>query len=239
VEDFSSLRLVVAGAEPVKVETRRAWRERFGAEIAEGYGMTEASPVVAVNSSIHGREGSVGRLLPGMRMRIEPVEGIADGGRLWLSGPNIMAGTMSAERPGIVQQVLDGWHDTGDIVSVDREGFITIRGRAKRFAKIGGEMISLAAVEALATEAWPQAQHAAVALPDQHRGERIVLVTTAADANSAALHHVAKAAGASELLLPAALVSVAEIPTLGAGKTDYGEVRKLATTRIGAEDAAA
>jgi acyl-[acyl-carrier-protein]-phospholipid O-acyltransferase / long-chain-fatty-acid--[acyl-carrier-protein] ligase len=144
--DFESLRLVVAGAETVKPETRRIWRERFGAEIVEGFGPTEAAPVVAVNTAIHGRDGTVGRLLPGLRMRIKPVEGIADGGRLSLAGPIIMMGYMTAEKPGVLQPLADGWHDTGDIVSFDREGFISIRGRAKRFAKIAGEMVSLGAV---------------------------------------------------------------------------------------------
>src|SRR5690606_8474699 len=125
-DDFSSLRLVVAGAEAVRPETRRIWRERFGASILEGFGLTEAAPVVAVNTAIHGRDGTVGRLLPGMRMRLEPVEGIADGGRLWVDGPNVMMGYMTADRPGVLQPLGDGWHDTGDIVSVDREGFITI-----------------------------------------------------------------------------------------------------------------
>jgi acyl-[acyl-carrier-protein]-phospholipid O-acyltransferase/long-chain-fatty-acid--[acyl-carrier-protein] ligase len=136
--DFSSLRFVVAGAEAVKPETRRVWRERFQTEIVEGYGLTEAAPVAAVNSAIHGREGTVGRLLPAMRMRLEPVEGIAEGGRLWITGPNLMMGYMTADRPGELQPVVESWHDTGDIVSVDREGFITISGRAKRFAKVAG-----------------------------------------------------------------------------------------------------
>ncbi len=147
--DFASLRLVVAGAEPVRSDTRRVWRERFGAEIVEGYGLTEAAPVVAVNTAAHGRDGSVGRLLPGMRMRLEPVEGIAEGGRLWVSGPNVMMGYMTADRPGVIQPLERPWHDTGDIVAVDREGFVFIRGRAKRFAKIAGEMVSLGAVEML------------------------------------------------------------------------------------------
>ena len=95
-DDFSSLRFAVAGAEAVKPETRKTWRERFGAEIVEGFGLTEAAPVVAVNTATHGRDGTVGRLLPGMRMRIEPVEGIAEGGRLWLSGRWKANGTIPA-----------------------------------------------------------------------------------------------------------------------------------------------
>ncbi|WP_421913733.1 AMP-binding protein [Mesorhizobium sp.] len=230
--DFSSLRFVVAGAEAVKPETRRVYRERFQAEIIEGFGLTEAAPVVAVNTAIHGRDGTVGRLLPAMRMKLEPVEGISDAGQLWLDGPNMMMGYMTADRPGELQP-LTGWHDTGDIVAVDREGFITIRGRAKRFAKIAGEMVSLGAVEMLVQSLWPEQRHAAVAVPDKRRGERIVLVTTAEDADPEELRRFGRQAGAAELMVPNDIVKVREIPVLGSGKTDYVSTRKLALDRLG------
>ncbi|ESW63345.1 AMP-binding protein [Mesorhizobium sp. C277A] len=230
--DFSSLRFVVAGAEAVKPETRRVYRERFDASIIEGFGLTEAAPVVAVNTAIHGRDGTVGRLLPAMRMKLEPVEGIEGAGRLWLDGPNLMMGYMTADRPGELQP-LDGWHDTGDIVSVDREGFITIRGRAKRFAKIAGEMVSLGAVEMLVQSLWPEERHAAVAVPDKRRGERIVLVTTADDADPEELRAFGKKAGAAELMVPNDIVKVGEIPVLGSGKTDYVSTRNLAIEKLG------
>lgn len=219
--DFSSVRMVVAGAEAVRAETRQVWRERFGVEIFEGYGMTEAAPVVAVNSSAHGREGTVGRLLPGMRMRLEPVEGISGGGRLWLAGPNIMLGYLTEEKPGELQRLEGEWHDTGDIVSVDREGFITIRGRARRFAKIAGEMVSLGAAEVLAQQAWPDDRHAALAIPDKRKGERIVLLTTRAQPERTELVRQAKKSGSGELVVPAEIFSVDAIPLLGSGKTDY------------------
>ncbi|RWM18171.1 MAG: 2-acyl-glycerophospho-ethanolamine acyltransferase [Mesorhizobium sp.] len=230
--DFSSLRFVVAGAEAVKPETRRTYRDRFQASIVEGFGLTEAAPVVAVNTSIHGRDGTVGRPLPAIRMKLEPVEGITEGGRLWLDGPNMMMGYMNAERPGELQP-LEGWHDTGDIVSIDREGFITIRGRAKRFAKIAGEMVSLGAVEMLVQSLWPEERHAAVAVPDKRRGERIVLVTTAEDASAEELRQFGKKAGAAELMVPNDIIKVEEIPVLGSGKTDYVSARKLAIDRLG------
>ncbi|WAX94442.1 AMP-binding protein [Aminobacter sp. NyZ550] len=230
--DFSSLRFVVAGAEPVRAETRRVWRSRFNAEIIEGFGLTEAAPVVAVNTATHGRDGTVGRLLPGMRMRLEEVEGVAEGGQLWLTGPNLMMGYMTSDRPGELQP-LDGWHDTGDIVSVDREGFITIKGRAKRFAKIAGEMVSLGAVEMLVQALWPEQRHAAVAVPDKRRGERIVLVTTAGNADAEALRLHGKQAGATELMVPHDIIKVHEIPVLGSGKTDYVAARRLALDQLG------
>ena len=157
--------------------------------------MTEASPVVAVNSATHGRDGTVGRLLPGMRMQIEPVEGIAEGGRLWVAGPNVMMGYMIADRPGELIPLENGWHDSGDVVAIDREGFIQIRGRTKRFAKIAGEMVSLGAVEMLVQSLWPEDHHAVVSVPDKRRGERIVLVTTAEEAEPNALRQFGKQVG--------------------------------------------
>ncbi|MFE0013913.1 AMP-binding protein [Mesorhizobium sp. NPDC059054] len=230
--DFSSLRFIVAGAEPVKPETRRIYRERFQAEIIEGFGLTEAAPVVAVNTAIHNREGTVGRLLPAIRMRLEPVEGTKDGGRLWLDGPNMMMGYITEDRPGELRP-LEGWHDTGDIVSVDRDGFIAIRGRAKRFAKVAGEMVSLGAVEMLVQSLWPEDHHAVVAVPDKRRGERIVLVTTADSAELEELRKLNKEKGAAELAMPQDIIKVAALPVLGSGKTDYVAARKLAMEQLG------
>ncbi|MGE0284439.1 MAG: AMP-binding protein, partial [Rhizobiaceae bacterium] len=237
-DDFASLRLVVAGAEPLKADTRRIWKERFGADIVEGFGMTEAAPVVAVNSATHGKHGSVGRLLPAMEARLEPVEGIDDGGRLWVKGPNVMMGYMTADRPGQLQPLADTWHDSGDIVAIDREGYLTIKGRAKRFAKIAGEMVSLGAVEILVQSLWPEERHAVVAIPDKRRGERIVLVTTEDEADASALRQHGKKSGIAELMLPSDIVMVPEIPVLGSGKTDYVSTQKLAMERLGQDKAA-
>ncbi|MDB5525538.1 MAG: 2-acyl-glycerophospho-ethanolamine acyltransferase [Rhizobium sp.] len=226
--DFDSVRMIVAGAEAVKPETRKIYSERFGARIVEGYGMTEASPVVAVNSSTFSKDGSVGRLLPGMEMRLEPVEGIEDGGRLFIAGPNIMQGYLLADQPGNPQPASGKWHDTGDIVAIDERGFITIRGRAKRFAKIAGEMISLGAVEIMVQQLWPEARHAAISVPDKRRGERIVLVTTQNPAQKQELIAYSKRYGASELMLPDDIIHVDAIPALGSGKTDYPGTTALA-----------
>ncbi|MEO3998668.1 AMP-binding protein [Mesorhizobium sp. CAU 1732] len=225
--DFSSVRLIVAGAEAVRADTRRAWRERFGADIVEGYGMTETSPVVAVNSATHGRHGTVGRLLPGIRARLEPVEGLEDTGRLSISGPNVMLGYRVQDRPREITAPAGGWHDSGDIAAFDKDGFLTIRGRAKRFAKIAGEMVSLGAVEMLAHALWPDDKHAAIALPDERKGERVVLITTA-EVDRGALRTFARKNGYSELALPAAIITVEDIPVLGTGKTDYFGVSRIA-----------
>ena len=223
--DLASVRYVIAGAERVKDETRRLW-DRTGTTILEGYGATECAPVIAVNLPDAHRPGTVGRILPGLEWRLDPVAGIEEGGRLFLRGPNVMRGYLDPQAPDGLAPPLGGWHDTGDIVSVD-DGFVTIRGRAKRFAKIGGEMVSLAAVEAMVQGLWPEASHVAVALPDARKGEQIVLVTDKAEADREALQAHARAHGVPELWLPRAVL-VAEIPVMGSGKIDYAAAVELA-----------
>src|SRR5260221_924163 len=180
--DFRSLRYIVAGAEPVKEVTRRTYMEKFGLRILEGYGVTETAPVLALNTPMFNKFGTVGRILPGMEARLEKVEGVEEGGRLFVRGPNVMLGYLKVENPGVLVAPEEGWHDTGDIVTVDSQGFVTIKGRAKRFAKIGGEMISLAAVEMIAADLWPNALSGIVAMPDARKGERLILVTQQKDA---------------------------------------------------------
>jgi len=229
--DFRSVRYVLAGAEPVKETTRRLWAEKFGLRILEGYGVTETAPALALNTPMFNRFGTVGRLLPGIEAKLDPVEGIEEGGRLYVRGPNVMLGYLKADQPGILVAPEEGWHDTGDIVTIDHEGFVTIKGRAKRFAKIGGEMISLAAVESLASELWPDAQSAVVAEPDPRRGERLVLVSEKEDATRSAFQAYAKARGASDLMAPAEVMVVDKLPVLGSGKADLVSVARLVMGR--------
>lgn len=219
--DFYSLRYIFAGAERVRDETRRTYAEKFGLRILEGYGATEAGPVIAVNTPMHFQAGSVGRLLPGIEARLETVPGIEDGGRLSIRGPNIMAGYLKADAPGLLQPPEGGWHDTGDIVTISDEGFVVIRGRAKRFAKIGGEMVSLPAVEGYAAKVWPGAEHAVVTRPDARKGEQLVLFTTAKDAGAAALQSWGKTNGVTELAVPRDIRILDALPVLGTGKLDY------------------
>jgi acyl-[acyl-carrier-protein]-phospholipid O-acyltransferase / long-chain-fatty-acid--[acyl-carrier-protein] ligase len=229
--DFRSLRYVLAGAEAVKETTRRTWSEKFGLRILEGYGVTETSPVLALNTPMFNRFGTVGRILPGMEARLDPVPGVDEGGRLSVRGPNVMMGYLRAENPGVLEAPDGGWHDTGDIVTIDAQGFVAIKGRAKRFAKIGGEMVSLAAVEALAADLWPAATSAVASLPDPKKGERLVLVTEQRDANRADFMSFAKAKGASELMLPAEVVVIDKVPILGSGKLDFAGVARLVQER--------
>jgi acyl-[acyl-carrier-protein]-phospholipid O-acyltransferase/long-chain-fatty-acid--[acyl-carrier-protein] ligase len=223
--DFYSVRYVFAGAEKLMAETRRVWSDKFGLRILEGYGVTETSPVLSVNTPMHFRAGSVGRLLPGIRYRLEPVEGIAEGGRLHVAGPNVMNGYLLAGRPGELAPPASvfgpGWHDTGDLVEVDAEGYVFIKGRVKRFAKIGGEMVSLTAVEELAGRLWPDNLHAAASLPDPQKGERIVLLTDFAGAERALLMEHLRKEGYGEIYLPKTVYAVEAMPILATGKIDY------------------
>ena len=226
--DFYSLRYIFAGAERVREETRRAYSEKFGLRIMEGYGATECPPVIAVNTPMHFQAGTVGRLLPAIEARLEEVPGIAGGGRLHIRGPNVMAGYFLASAPGKLQPPVDGWHDTGDIVTFDEAGFITIRGRAKRFAKIGGEMVSLPAVEGYAASVWPDADHAVVARPDAKKGEQLVLFTTMPTASPKALQEWARANGIAELMVPKEFRMLDALPVLGTGKLDYVTMNNMA-----------
>jgi acyl-[acyl-carrier-protein]-phospholipid O-acyltransferase/long-chain-fatty-acid--[acyl-carrier-protein] ligase len=237
--DFRSLRLVVSGAEPVRESTRQVYLEKFGLRILEGYGVTETSPVLAMNTPMFNKFGSVGRLLPGMTVRLEPVAGVEDGGRLYVKGPNVMLGYLRAERPGVLETPPEGWHDTGDIVSIDAEGFVTIKGRAKRFAKVGGEMVSLAAVELLAAELWPDNTSAVAAVPDARKGERLVLVTDKRGATRADFQAYARQRHASELMMPSEVIVLDKLPLLGSGKVDHLALQKFVSDQAGAKATAA
>ncbi len=223
---LDSLKYVVCGAEKVKEQTRKLLAPTK-TELLEGYGVTETAPVLAVNQPGANRAGTVGRLLPGIEARLEPVPGLSEGQRLFVRGPNIMAGYLLADRPGELVAPDDGWHDTGDIVTID-DGYITIRGRAKRFAKLGGEMVSLAAVESLAAGLWSDAQHVVLSLPDARKGEQLVLVTDKPEASKDALLAHARKEGFPELWVPKALLVVPSIPVLATGKVDLQATQEMA-----------
>ena len=227
-DELSKLRFAVCGAERVRDETRQLVRREFNVELLEGYGATEASPVIAVNQPGRNRHGTVGRPLPGMEVKFEPVDGIANGGRMLVRGPNVMEGYLSSDQPGVLKRLPDGWHDTGDVVSQDEDGCLTIRGRLKRFAKVGGEMVSLAVVENCASTLWRDHDHAAAVLPDKRKGEQIVLLTTHPQADRMDLIRWAQDHGVNELSVPRKVFHVPAIPVLGTGKMDIGAVQKLA-----------
>ncbi|MFC3051907.1 acyl-[ACP]--phospholipid O-acyltransferase [Kordiimonas pumila] len=226
--DFYSMRYVFAGAEKLKPETRRLYANKFGVRIFEGYGATETSPVLAVNTPMHIKQDTVGRLLPGIQYKLEPVPGIEEGGKLVVTGPNIMMGYLRVDKPGVLEKPEGGWYDTGDIVEIDTEGFVAIKGRAKRFAKVAGEMVSLTAVEGVVSDLWPDEAHAVVAVSDVKKGEQLVLLTTRKGAEGSEVSAKLQAEGMSGLMLPKYIKVVDEIPVLGTGKTDYVTAQLLA-----------
>lgn len=219
--DFYSVRYVFAGAEKLRDETRKIWMHKFGVRILEGYGATETAPVLAANTAMYNQIGTVGRLLPGIRYQLQPVEGVTDGFRFIVSGPNIMLGYLRTTNPGVLEPPPDGWYDTGDIVSIDDAGFITIKGRAKRFAKVGGEMVSLTAVENYINEIWPHIPAAVVAIPDVKKGEQIILVTPSNEITREAIVSHLRKQGISEINIPKKILLLDKLPVLGTGKTDY------------------
>jgi len=231
--DFYSMRYIFAGAERLKPETRHLWAEKFGVRVFEGYGATETAPVLAVNTPMHNKAGTVGQLLPKIDYKLEKVPGIEEGGRLIVRGPNVMKGYLKEGHPGELEAAEDGWYDTGDIVEVDEEGYVSIKGRAKRFAKIAGEMVSLTAVEALAGNIWPEHINAVVVVPDPKKGEQLVLVTDNKEADRQSLMHKIKDSGYSDLMLPRTILKVDMVPVLGTGKTDYQGVADLVAARLG------
>jgi acyl-[acyl-carrier-protein]-phospholipid O-acyltransferase / long-chain-fatty-acid--[acyl-carrier-protein] ligase len=231
--DFGRMRYVVSGAEKLADDVRALWLDKFGIRILEGYGVTECAPVIAVNVPMAYRTGTVGQLLPGMQYEIEPVPGIEAGGALHVRGPNVMKGYLLHDQPGVIQpprSIGDGWYATGDIVLMDADDFVTIRGRVKRFAKIAGEMVSLEVVEQIAARAAPSFLHAASTRPDVAKGEAIVLFTTSPDICREQLSAAAREIGASELAVARVVRQVAQIPLLSTGKTDYVRVKQWAET---------
>ncbi|MBI1842865.1 MAG: AMP-binding protein [Verrucomicrobia bacterium] len=227
--DFRSLRYLFAGAEKIQQSTFELWKRKFGVRILEGYGATECSPCLAINTPMISSYGTVGRFLPCIEHRIEPVEGVSVGGRLLVKGPNIMQGYLNADANQAFR-ARDGWYDTGDIVSVDDGGFVTILGRLKRFAKVSGEMVSLTAVEEALAGAFPQyglrCQVAVVTLPDADKGERLVAVINEARLGVDEIRAAVRARGLSNLCAPREARFLREIPKLGTGKVNHRELER-------------
>ena len=230
--DFYRLRYVIAGAEKLATPVRDLWFEKFGIRIFEGYGATETAPVLAVNTPMAFRSGTVGQFLPGIQYQLVPVPGIAAGGMLHVKGPNLMSGYLRFENPGVLQPPAspagDGWYETGDVVEVSDEGFVKIVGRVKRFAKVAGEMVSLEAVEKLAASASPTAAHAASTQPDPARGETILLFSTDPALNREQLQAGARSGGWPEIAVPRRIITVDALPLLGTGKIDYVTLKQWA-----------
>lgn len=228
--DFHNVRFMFGGAEAVKPDTRNMWMERLGIRVLEAYGSTECSPVITANNRIFNRFGSIGKLLPAIKYRIEPVEGIEKGGELVVKGPNVMLGYIMPENPGVLVPLEDGWYHTGDVVEIDEIGFVYIKDRIKRFAKIGGEMVSLNAVQEMVCRAYEwmggEFQYGVVSIPHESKGEQIVLATNNRQVEQEVLHSYIKNNGMSELYLPRVIIYRDSLPVFATGKADNVTLKK-------------
>ena len=247
-ESMQSLRLVVAGAEKLRSEVREGFESKFNMPVYEGYGTTETSPGASVNlpdipanssnpEKLRNRPGTVGRAFSGTEFRIvdpDSLDPIANGedGLILIGGPQIMKGYLKMpEKTAEVIEIIDGfrWYRTGDKGHLDKDGFLTIVDRYSRFAKIGGEMISLTTVEEEILDACndKDLEIAATCLPDQRKGEKIVLLATT-DIDKVALKKILSDAKINPLYHPSNVLNVDEIPKLGSGKTDFSATKKIA-----------
>ncbi len=228
--DFHSLRIMYGGAEAVKPDTRNLWGERLGVSVKEAYGSTECAPVVTANNRIFNRFGSIGKLLPKIQHKIVPVDGIKNGGELWVKGPNVMMGYIHPDKPGVLEPLKDGWYHTGDVVEIDEIGFVYIRDRIKRFAKVGGEMVSLNAVHETVVKAFEadgvEWAYGIVAVPHETKGEQIVLATNNKKATNDRLHAYIKQNGLPELYLPRVVIYRDSLPVFATGKADNVTLKK-------------
>ncbi len=228
--DFRSLRYLFAGAEKIQEATAALWMRKFGVRILEGYGATECSPCLCANLPMRPRQGSAGQFLPGIEHKLEPVEGVPEGGRLFVRGPNVMRGYLNAEADAKFQ-ALGGWYDTGDIVRIDSNGYVFILGRLKRFAKVSGEMVSLAAVEEALAGAFPQYglrfAVAVVARPDLSRGEKLIAVTNEPRLTLEEARAAIQARGLNNLVVPREIKVLHDLPRLGTGKVNHRELERI------------
>src|SRR3984957_3879192 len=234
--DFYKIRYVVSGAEKLSEEVRRFYFEKVGIRILEGYGATECSPIISVNTPFSCEPGSVGEPLPGIECQLAAVEGIENGGELHVRGPNVMMGYFLAGAPGVLQppksQFGAGWYDTGDIVTINARRHITIQGRLKRFAKVAGEMVSLEVVERIAAAASPKRMHASAAVKEEARGESIVLFTDDPDLKREKLLAAAHENGLPEFAIPRRVIHLDKVPLLGNGKKDYVKLHAMAAETV-------
>ena len=244
-----SLKIVIAGAEKTPDGFKETWEKKFpNSAYKIGYGLTEASPVVSVNlpenlplnpyRTYHSltRKDTVGQLFAGMQAKIihpETEEDLPFGsdGMLCLKGANVFGGYLNAPQLNF-DKFKDGWLLTGDIASLDKDGFIHIKGRVSRFSKIGGEMVPHAIVEEAIVAALGQSESeemtvAVSSRENEAKGEELVLITTL-DVDMQHLRKLLAEAGISNLWIPKICVKVEKIPTLGSGKISLGELRRIA-----------
>jgi len=248
--DFPALRLAITGAEKLPAPLAEAFREKFGAPVLEGYGLTETSPVAAFNlpdpnqgpgarsEQTGHRAGSVGRPLPGLAVRLldpltlEIVDASLPSGILAFRGANVVRGYLGG---GESDKFRDGWFFTGDLARLDADGFLFIEGRLSRFSKVGGEMVPHLAVEEAIQKIFPPGDDkipdCVLGLPDGEKGEQLVVLSTRA-LDPAALREGLAAAGLPNLWVPKRVIRVETIPVLGSGKLDFGACKQMAENEL-------
>lgn len=224
--DFFPIKFAVVGGEKLKDRTSNLWMNKFGVRIFEGYGTTETSPVISVNTPMYYRENTVGRLLPKIEYKLQKLKGIEVGGKLLIKSDTVMLGYMKADKPNVLLP-SEEWYDTGDIVDVDVDGFVSILGREKRFAKIAGEMISLSAVEQLVDELYPDVKNGVISVDDERKGEKLILISSSENISIKDLQKYFRKKGISELWIPKEIIYMKNPPLLGSGKFNYVEVTNL------------
>jgi acyl-[acyl-carrier-protein]-phospholipid O-acyltransferase / long-chain-fatty-acid--[acyl-carrier-protein] ligase len=251
VEDFATLDLVVTGGEKLPDDLLEAFEEKYGVRPMEGYGTTELSPIVAINvpssrapagQECSARVGTVGKLLPGVSARIVDTTtgedlGVERLGLLLVKGPNVMNGYY--RDPETTAEVLrDGWYVTGDMASIDADGFLRIEGRLSRFSKIGGEMVPHAPVEEalhrLISEDEDKVVVAVSAVPDERKGERLVVLYSETCKTAEQLVKELVASGLPSLWIPSpqSFFRIEQIPVLGTGKLDLVAANQLAKAKV-------
>jgi acyl-[acyl-carrier-protein]-phospholipid O-acyltransferase / long-chain-fatty-acid--[acyl-carrier-protein] ligase len=237
--DFHTMRYIFCGAEALSDTVFQTYAKTYGIRVMSGYGATECSPVISINCALDHEYGTVGKILPGIDYRLTPVEGI-DGkegrvGKLWVKGKNVMVGYLkdhAANRKYLVED--QGWYDTGDIVEMTESGFVKIVGRLKRFSKVSGEMISLTAIEeALAGEVGERQLVAVVGVPEERKGEKLIVVTNSEELDMGRVRTSVKSRGLSELAVPRAIIYIKDIPRLGTGKVDYLKLKEILQEKRG------
>jgi acyl-[acyl-carrier-protein]-phospholipid O-acyltransferase/long-chain-fatty-acid--[acyl-carrier-protein] ligase len=247
-EDFASVEMVATGSERLPQAVADEFESKFGIRPFQGYGATELGPIISANVPTARalgdpkavlREGTVGRPAEGVRVEVRDpatgtVLGTGERGLLWVTGPHVMLGYLN--QPGLTSAVLrDGWYNTGDVVTIDEDGFITIVGRESRFAKVGGEQVPFAAIEeALATltggseDGAPQA--VVTAVPDEATGERLIVIHTALDRSPDELVKGLAHAGLPRLYIPTPVdfYEIDSMPLIGIGKVDLEAINRFA-----------
>jgi acyl-[acyl-carrier-protein]-phospholipid O-acyltransferase/long-chain-fatty-acid--[acyl-carrier-protein] ligase len=228
--EFRSVRYLFAAGEKLQAATATAWAQRFGVRVLEGYGATECSPCVSLSIPGTPKPGSAGRFLPGIEWKLQPVEGVSEGGRLLVRGPNVMRGYINPEANAKFK-ALGGWYDTGDIVRVDEDNFLFVIGRLKRFAKVSGEMVSLTAVEDALAGAFPhyglRCLVAVLSRPDENKGEMLIAVTNESKLQLDEIRSAIRAKGLPNICVPREVQFLSEIPKLGTGKVNYRQLQEL------------